>query len=406
MSLETVALGAPLKKIERNRRIVMAAIAIVICLALDAFLGWQSRKPISSAQKDFVAFYAAGHFVAQHNGIGLFTRSVYVNCPFTHAPYEALLFVPFAHLPSYSAAAWLWCLCNIAIANLCVFLLFPQLPTLAARPGLAVFAVGIFMPVLVAEFNGQDSLLTLLLFVLCFKALMRDRLWIAGCVLACACLRPPMVLPMFLLIAATCRRRWAFISGFALTGFGLLLLSIATVGWKGIVEYQRFMRTYAAGPEAFHVYDMPNLRGLITGLLEGHASKSVVLIATVLASIAVIAVSIILARHSGQGEPLQFALFITATILVAYHEYAYDLVVLVIPMLIVWDRSVWLSRKADRRPWLGFAAPVLIIGSVICSIKPPIYTWAIVLFFALLCTEVLRSRSVVLPSHEVLQASA
>jgi hypothetical protein len=116
-------------------------------------------------------------------------------------------------------------------------------------------------------------------------------------------------------------------------------------------------------------------------------------------------VTIMIGRRSKQGDPIQFALFTTATILVAYHEYAYDLVLLVIPILSVWDWSAQHSGDADRGLWVRLAAPVLILGSIAVSVRPPMYAYGIVVLFVLLCREVLRSGRVS-ASREVLQASA
>ncbi|HTM16031.1 MAG TPA: glycosyltransferase family 87 protein [Terracidiphilus sp.] len=372
------------------RRCAIIAMAISMTTGIDALLAWQVRGPIANGSTDFLAFYTAGQFVSQGNGIGLFTRSPFVSAPFTHAPYEALLFVPLAHF-SYPVAAWVWCVLNIIIANLCVFLLLPCFPRVSKRPELAFLAVGMFLPVLIAEFNGQDSLLTLLMLVLCFKALSSHKTALAGCALACACFKPPLAIPMLLLIVATSKRPWVFLRGFIATSCILLLISAKAVGWGGLVQYFRFLRAYAAGPDQYHVYDMPNLRGFITWLFASHIGETILqgALAT-LSFFALILVIWIVRREDLEFQSQHYALFVTATILVAFHEYSYDLVLLVLPILIIWNSAGSQSSRGNR--WMRLAPLVLIIGSVAASLKPPIYTCAIVLLFVLLCWTLSTSR--------------
>jgi hypothetical protein len=413
MDFETVASGAS-RPSGVSKRYAAVVIALLVCLSIDGYLAWEVRKQVSLGATDFVAFYTAGQLVSQGNGARLFVGPpphvtvAYPNsdpAPFTHAPYEALLFVPFAHL-NYAAAAWLWCVVNILVANLCIYLLLPDLPGVAARPELAVLAVGLFMPVLITEFNGQDSLLTLLMLSLCFKGLMRDRVALAGAALACACFKPPLAIAMFVLIVATCRGRWKFIGGFAATGCGLLLLSIAAVGWNGVAGYPAFLRRYAAGADQYHVSDMPNIRGLTVGLLQGHASGfGITLVVAALSGLVLVVAVWAGGGSGGRFEPLKFALFVTATVLVGFHEYAYDLVLLVVPILFLWN---WSSTRGSDDPhgkWIRLVPVILVLGSILTSFKPPIYTCAVVLLFVLLCREVIRARAAAVAGKEAVQSA-
>jgi hypothetical protein len=413
MDFETGISGAS-RPSRVSRLYAAVVISLLMCLLIDTYLAWEVRKQVSHGATDFIAFYTAGQLVSQGMGADLFVGPpphvtvAYPNAnpaQFTHAPYEALLFVPFAHLP-YAAAAWVWCILNILVANLCTYLLLADLPGVAARPQLAVLAVGLFMPVLITEFNGQDSLLTLSMFSLCFKGLMRDRVALAGCALACACFKPPLAIAMFVLIVATCRKPWKFIGGFAATGCGLLLLSIAAVGWTGVAGYPAFLRRYAAGSDQYRVSDMPNVRGLTVGLLQGHASGTAILLIVAALSGLVLVIAIWAAGRMGERfEALQFAVYVTATVLVGFHEYAYDLVLLVVPILFLWN---WCSRHASdelRGKWLRFVPAVLVLGSITVSFEPRLYTCAVVLLFGLLCRELLGARAAAVAGKEAIQSA-
>jgi hypothetical protein len=394
----------------RRRRVLLVA-AVLICVAIDSFLAWELRLPITSGSTDFMAFYSAGRFVTEGNGAGLFERSPLVSAPFTHAPYEALLFVPLAHF-AYEDAVWIWCVFNILLAYLCLYVLLPHLPGVAANPEFAVLAVGIFAPVLIAEFNGQDSFLTLLMLSICFKCLVRERAWWAGSALALACFKPPLAIPMFILILSTCRRKSVVAAGALGTGGLLLLLSDLAVGWKGILAYPRFLSAYAAGPDQYHESDMPNVRGIATWILQTHVAHATLIVIVGLASVAVLTIAVFSARMSrsrvagaGGNDHLTYALFITATILVAFHEYAYDLVLLLIPILLVWNWSATQSQLA-RRSLLRFSPPGLILSSPLLFFKPPVFACAIALFFALLCVELLKSSKLEIQDPESAQQFA
>jgi len=392
MTSEAASTGSRGLSVPARRAAIV--VALLICLAIDGCLAWEVRDQVSLGATDFIAFYTAGQLVSHGNGVHLFvgppTKEIvaYPNAhpaEFTHVPYEALLFVPFAHL-SYAAATWLWCILCILLANISVFVMVAELPAVAGRLELAILAVGLFMPVLIAEFNGQDSLVTLLLFSLCFKCLMRDRVALAGTALACASFKPPLVIAMFLLIATTNRKRWRFIGGFAVTGCILFILSIAAVSWQGVVGYPAFLRRYAATGDLYHASDMPNLRGLIVGLMPENAFQSVTKLLVLLLSLSALIVAIWLCRRYGdEAKPLHFALYVTTTILVGFHEYAYDLVLLVLPILIIWNWFSAQPRDQRRYVWVPAAIAILVLGSATASLKPRIFTWAVVLVFVFLC---------------------
>ncbi|MBS1806471.1 MAG: DUF2029 domain-containing protein [Acidobacteria bacterium] len=356
-------------------------------------MAWQARRPISLGQTDFIGFYTAGQLVSQGKGVELFVgpladgSATYPNAHligFTHAPYEALLYVPFAYL-SYAPAAWLWCILSILVANVCIFLLLPEIPAIAARPDLAILAVGLFMPVMIAEFNGQDSLLTLLLFCLCFKGLMRNQVVLAGSVLACATLKLPLMIPMFLMIVATTSKRWRFVGGFAATGSILSLLSIAAVSWEGVSGYPAFLRRYSEHGDRYHVADMPNLRGIAVRLMEGRASESETTVVVFSLSMLAVVFAIWVCRRSGNETiSLQFALCVTTTILVGYHEYAYDLVLLILPIFAIWNWFLAQPQENRKYKWIPTALALLVLGSPAASLKPSLFSWEVVLIYLFL----------------------
>ena len=97
---------------------------------------------------------------------------------FEHPPFEALLLAPLGALP-YKTAYLIWGLINAAIWLSLPYLLRPYTP--APRDDLAYLLLWmLFAPLGVALFEGQSSLLVLLLYSITFIELRSGREFLAG----------------------------------------------------------------------------------------------------------------------------------------------------------------------------------------------------------------------------------
>src|SRR5437667_3467341 len=141
----------------------------VIAALLPLLLGgelllWIVLVPVGlRGQVDFAMFYTAGYMVRIGQSGQLYNYDVetrYQNqmvsktpAPYTHLPYEALLFAPISLLP-YRVAYWLFLFVNLVLAILAL-LLMP--PTGLRRCALVILAS--FFPVSAALADAQDSIM-------------------------------------------------------------------------------------------------------------------------------------------------------------------------------------------------------------------------------------------------------
>lgn len=88
-----------------------------------------------------------------------------------------------------------------------------------------------------------------------------------------------------------------------------------------------------------------------------------------------------------EDELLYFALFVITTLLVGYHDYAYDLTLLLLALILAWNCSMKSGRGTIPRKLLKYFAPTLVCFSALILVKPQIYTFAVILFFILICWE-------------------
>ncbi len=318
-------------------------------IVLHAWMFFSLRREIVTGYPDFTIFYTAGKCIIQGRGRQLYDLETQFAIqlefapqvkqrenplPFNHPPFEALLFAPLARLP-YVAAYLVWAGFNIALLLGFCILLRPRLPSLhrffPALPLLAMFA---FFPLIVALLQGQDSILLLFLYGLAFSAWATGRPFVAGLCLGLALFKFQLVLPFLLVLLI--RRQWRAIVGFVVTAFGLLLVSAAVVGWSGVMAYPGFvLRLSRSGAQAgIYPRGMPNLRGLVAGLLHFEGLPAALLIIAI--SIALLA----LVAHwwrveAGRQFSLGFSLCLTVTIMVSYHLLAHDLSLIILPILLV-----------------------------------------------------------------------
>ncbi len=403
MALETFP--APAVRPAHRRNLIF--LAVLGSLLVQFLVAWQLRGQIASGYSDFSAFYTAGKIIDTGNGKHLYDLRTQAQIestftvrkdqtgflPYNHAPFEALAFAPLENF-SYPTAFWIWWGCNLLLGYFVLFLLRPHLAHLSAHFELAVLAPAFFFPLLVAESQGQDSVLSLLLLTICFVALVRSQPGLAGCALACIAYRPQLALPMLLILAIAAEKRGRIVAGFLLTCVCLAFMSAATVGWRGLLAYPAFLEKFVPASVQLHVRRMPNLRGLIYAAfgphLPAHALTGMVAVIS-----AILATATIWAWQSKSSpiddRQLKYALLITVTALTAYHSYVHDMTILLLPLFIVWD---WLAKTGLHtwnRKLLALCALLLfwLFGIVA---NPQLYACILLIFFGSLCWEIRMGR--------------
>ncbi len=323
---------------------------------------------------DFTIFYSAADIVRSDQAKDLYSEQVQyfaqravapdVNIrnmalPYNHPPFEALIFVPLSYLP-YLAAYLLWAAMNMGFLFVAIRLLRPSGLSTTPVPVLFAAALG-FFPVFITLFQGQDLLLLLLIISAAYAFIRRGHDFRAGCSLGLGLFRPELILPMTLLIFLNRGRRFA--AGFASAAVSLIVISFSIVGWQSLRAYPKYVWRI----ERVHGYgsivpaDMPNLRGLISLFFH---NERMLLIATVVASLAVFAFSVWQirpARILGNTERI-FSFGTLCSLLISFHALKHDLTLLVVPIMFVCAECAQAARGAlDARVRAFLLWPVLFL---------------------------------------------
>lgn len=297
---------------------------------------------------DFPGFYAAGRIAMQGTPNKLYSMSLQAAVekevapwepfiPFTHAPFEALLFAPLTLLP-FSWGFVVWDILNLMVFGLSLKFLMDSGPGLNTSNLLVLLCVA--LPAVGATLSfGQDSLLLLAAITAAFLALKRGRELAAGMLLGLGLFRFEIIVPLVFIFLL--RRRFRFLAGLSLTGIVLAVGSFALIGWSGAVDYVSLITSlgrvggavkYGQWPEA--TASMTSLRGLFATLLGGAVSSSDLFLVVAVTSLALVCWVAwefdAIAAPGTRAFDLQFSLCLVAALLVGYHVWSHELDLLIL----------------------------------------------------------------------------
>jgi len=356
---------------------------------------------------DFLAFYMAGDFVAQHRVDSLyhvddqiawqkdFFATIHPKwngvCLYLNPPHVAAMMAPLATL-SYGWALLAWTTLSI-IAFAGAAWLWRR--WLDAHDATLPILLAACMPATFQTLaGGQNACFTVLIVSAFIDLLLRRRdLW-AGLVLAALAYKFHLIaLPMLFLIY---KRRWLAVAGLAIGAAIVAGVTLATTGAASIVDYVRFgaqLRELMA-QAGFDIDKQHSWHGLF--YLAGHrwlslnAIQSLTLLAT-LATLALLAT--IVRRRVEANSPSdlrQLAAVLIATALTSPHLFHYDRMNLIVPTMLILAADRRDARLADanaiRMPIIG---PLLAIGAVWLMIGPQITAvfplqWSALLMLAIM----------------------
>jgi hypothetical protein len=333
----------------RSPEVILGLLPLILGLQLMVWLVYLPSALHGEA--DFRNCYSSGLLLRNGRGDEIYNYAIQrdvqnssisqttVGMPYVHPPYEVLLFAPLSLL-SYRGAFIAWLVASLVFLVISYRSLKPRLWRLrTAWHWLPIlFFIG-FMPVSSSLLQGQDSLLTLLLFSAALLALESGNELRAGVVIGLAAYKFQLVLPIAALFFLW--HRWRFVLGASVSSFCMVLVSAWLSGANALLSYVGYVRetsvTFAALMPANR---MPNLRGLISLLPLPRTVAIFVL--TVVSVIVVICIGQLGRRAS---VSLQFALAISAATLLGYHVMMHDLSVMLVPM------AVFLSLHNPRYLW-------------------------------------------------------
>jgi hypothetical protein len=290
---------------------VQLIIGILPLLLGIELLGWLVFLPIAlSGHSDFRQLYTGGYMLRSGHGHDLYdydtqkrfedslVSSEQIALPINHLTYEELLFVPFS-LMKYRTAYLAFLAFNVVLVGWCVWLFRPHSNELAhAWRWLPAAMFASFFPVTATLMQGQDSIILLILLIAAMAAVDRGWDMTAGVLVGLGLFKFQVVLPIALLFLIWRRRRFA--AGFLLAGLTVLASSV---------------------------------RGLTFGLTNGHLSHASIQVCTIVLS-AFLILWLGKATPRGLRSADALSLAITASILLSYHIFLYDLSILLIPIAI------------------------------------------------------------------------
>jgi hypothetical protein len=285
--------------------------------------------------------------------------------PFVRPAYELIPFVPLTFL-RYRTAYFVLLAANVTALALIYGLLRPRFVNLSAvfswLPAALFLA---FLPIAAALIEGQDSILLLLMFTVAFLLAEDRRELLCGVVVGLALFKFQVTIPLALIFLLW--RRWEFLKGFALSGFGAGLLSLWITGATHVRSFLALIRFMAQPSPIKGVYPltierMTNLHGLIFGLFGRWLSPFGIVLLTVLASATLL---YYLARLNLTPSE-RFLVALTGSLLLSYYLFFHDISSLFLPLIIALDRFEPAEGTPDtackvafRLAALLFAFPVL-----------------------------------------------
>jgi hypothetical protein len=173
--------------------------------------------------------------------------------------------------------------------------------------------------------DGENATISLLLYVLIYRALVREQAGLAGILAALGLFKPQLFLVFPLVFLA--RRSWRALLTYGLTALALCAVSLAVVGVAGMQAWLRILVEPEAGNAMVNAWRMASLKSFFDVLLPGNSALA---LGVYLAS-AVLLLGGVIAVWSSRRVARRMAWILTClvAVLVDPHLVDYDLSVLV-----------------------------------------------------------------------------
>jgi hypothetical protein len=352
-----------------NDGVLLVAGAAIL---LFAAVFWTARGP-NVEKTDFSLTYVGAKLV--HDGMGhdlydiaiqkrlrdsLFAHPVPLL--FEHPPFEAFILSPLAEL-SFRSAYLIWGCINASVLLALIVLLRGFLPWPKEDAGYICMWL-LFAPLWVALYQGQSSLLLLAGFALAFVSLKRDMPLLAGCAFGLGLLKFQFALP-FVLVMLLCKK-WRFVVGFATSTFALLLLSVAAVGWPGLLSYGRILFAIESNPQNVSYgsgVDMPTIYGFVYALSGNSLSHTALNVAVALLSLGLLSWTAFhwksIETTSDSSFDLMFAAALAASLICGSHMFTHDFSPLILALLLAAAHSKGSYSRAKLPALITRVAAIL-----------------------------------------------
>lgn len=307
----------------------MQWVSAALGLTLLILMGLLQRDRFLPGQNDFLQLYAGAKLSGtpdlysptearriHRESTGVELQGVYYSRP----PFYADLLRPLGWLP-YRAAYWTFEAISFAAFAAFLILFVPQCKELILFSSLC-------LPLLSNFLNGQDVTLVLLFAAGTVLAIRKEHDLAAGLLLSLCAIKAHLFVltPLVFLI----HRRWLVLAGGAIGGTVLAAMSFLTDGRDWPSRYL----TLLANPELHpSPSSMPNLRGLVFGLTGDEYPLLYWLLTIIVAAL------LIWLTWKTRNLEMAFAMSLVAGLLVGYHAYMQDAVLLLLPFAIILAKS-------------------------------------------------------------------
>ncbi|RSK33022.1 DUF2029 domain-containing protein [Rhodovulum iodosum] len=345
-------------------RIILFGYLLAACLTIGFWFA-QPLSGVSHPGGDFIAFYAAGKLAAAGQATAAYDmaylRETYMGVlpgvdGYIGWYYPPSYFLPFhflSGLPYFGALAlWLG-------ATAAAFVVAVRPLIRSAREAWVVAAAP---PLFYNMFDGQNGFLTAALMVWLYRALPA-RPVAAGVALGLLAVKPHLALLFPVLLIAW--RQWRALAAAAATVAATTLVS---AGLYGPEPWVVFFTENLNGLSRLHldaqVFQITRISSPLSFALSLGWNATAARALQIGFAAAVVAVLVLLVRR-GADRRLVFAVTAVAAVPVAPHNFLYDWVILVLPMLILW-RAVEASglRRFEMPVILVVYAAALPLGSL------------------------------------------
>jgi hypothetical protein len=322
----------------RNYALILVVLYLVAWIDVVA----TGNPPLNSAgvpiAGDFIAFEAAGRLVESGHASQLYDHGAISvvqddllggRIPnfydaYRNPPFFALVYTLLAPLDLLPAAA-IWGVVGLLCLALALRLLLAETPLLQSRwRGLLILVLA-FAPVYFGLIDGENALVSLLLFALIYRSFARGSDVGLGVWSALGLFKPQLFFVFPLIFVAT--RRWKALAWYAATAFVLLAVSLALVGVDGMQAWIRILLEPEGGNATANGWRMASAKAFFDSLLPGFAPLSLALYA---ASALVLLFALVRVwTRPAVSLPLAWVFTCLVVVLVDPHLVDYDLTVLV-----------------------------------------------------------------------------
>jgi hypothetical protein len=354
---------------------------------------WQQRGPILAGYGDFSSFYTSGLILRQGEGRLFydsreqwklqqqFAPNVAIRqgpMPFIRPPFEAIVFLPLAFF-SYPAAFGIWTFAKIILLWISLRVVPRPFPFARIYPYWleAALCLG-FFPVFLDLFQGQDSILLLLIVSLALNQLHSGKDVVAGAILALGLFKFHLLLPIAIILWLAGRPR--ILVGLIPGAAALVGISCALSGASVLSTYPTYLfrLNQTPGMGFVTVQSMPNLRGVLSAFVGRSPNPGPIQWLLFAAAVVAIVLTVLVWRplinRGFQGLGLGYFLTLLVAIVTSYYNRVYDMSLLVIPLFLL---TGFLNQQADQQ-LLARRHRVMIGTGLLLLICTPLY-WLLIL---------------------------